>query len=638
VTVAGGNSLDPAVVRAAIDRGQEVLWRSQRPDGSWESLCDMGSIPTAQVLVALHAAGTLAPADAADGARWLRSRQEADGSFRSHPTATEGDLGATASAWAALSLCAPEASADAIARARGWVDAHGGTPEVVAAFGRGDPAVVYLALAGLVEPSELPCPPMVPALIPRLVEFMERRFHSGILMVSGALTLIAHRLRGNWGPPGSMSAGVDRAPAGPIARRFASRTLTLLSTFQNLDGSWNANTVQTALMLPALRAAGLGAGHPMVARGVAWLESQRVRDAEGLHFEAFGSPVWCTAANVRALIAAGASPGDARIVRALDWLVETQSRIEQPEVDNRNPGVPRIGGWAFQPGNETMVDNDDTGTVLAAYGSVLAAAMLDTALDPETARGVSASRDLGREWLLGMQNPDGGWSAFVHGLPAKRPGPLFSRPVEVALDDPVGALRTLFDPPRELGDPSTEDLTGRVLDGLGRIGLTTSSPAVRRAIEFLRAQQFDHGGFWGRWTVNYLASTACVLQGLARVGADMSEPWVRRAVGFVLSRQNDDGGWGEVPDSYRDPALAGRGPSMPPLTGLVLTGLIDAGEGSSEAVTRGIAYLLDHQRTDGTWPHGDWLQAIVPPDTFYILAEAAKHYPVEALARWLELA
>ena len=77
---------------------------------------------------------------------------------------------------------------------------------------------------------------------------------------------------------------------------------------------------------------------------------------------------------------------------------------------------------------------------------------------------------------------------------------------------------------------------------------------------------------------------------------------------------------------------------MPPLTGLVLTGLIDAGEGSSEAVARGIAYLLDQQRDDGTWPHNDWLQAIVPPDTFYILAEAAKHYPVEALARWLELA
>jgi squalene-hopene/tetraprenyl-beta-curcumene cyclase len=279
-----------------------------------------------------------------------------------------------------------------------------------------------------------------------------------------------------------------------------------------------------------------------------------------------------------------------------------------------------------------MVDNDDTGTVLTAFGDVLAGG----ALAPDVARRISASRDLGRDWLLGMQNPDGGWSAFVHGLPAKRPGPLFASPVEVSLDDPVAALRTLLDPPRELGDPSTEDLTGRVLDGLGRIGLTAQSPAVRNAIEFMRAQQFDHGGFWGRWTVNYLASTACVLQGLARVGADLSEPWVRRAVGFLTGRQNPDGGWGELPDSYADPTLAGRGPSMPPLTGLVLTGLIDAGEGASGAVARGIAYLLAQQRADGSWPHADWLQAIVPPDTFYILAEAAKHYPVEALAHWLE--
>jgi squalene-hopene/tetraprenyl-beta-curcumene cyclase len=74
---------------------------------------------------------------------------------------------------------------------------------------------------------------------------------------------------------------------------------------------------------------------------------------------------------------------------------------------------------------------------------------------------------------------------------------------------------------------------------------------------------------------------------------------------------------------------------MPPLTGLVLTGLIDAGEGSSDAVARGIEYLLAEQREDGSWPHNDWLQANVPPDTFYILAEAARHYPAEALGRYL---
>jgi squalene-hopene/tetraprenyl-beta-curcumene cyclase len=626
VSVAGASAVEPAAVGTAIARARDVLWQTQRPDGSWESRCDMGEMPTAQVLVALHHVGSLAPSDAADGARWLRARQAQDGSYRSHPRADRGDLGATASAWAALHLCAPRDSADAIARARDWIDAHGGTAAAVEAFGRGDPAVVYLALAGLIEPSALPCPPMTTALIAPLVRFMERRFHSGVLMVSGALTLIAHRLRGDW-------IG-DEPPAGEIARRFAARTLSLLGTFQNGDGSWNASTTQTALILPALRAAGLPANHPMVSRTVAWLQTQIERDDEGLHFAAFGSPVWCTAANVRALIGAGASPADERIGRALDWMIAAQSHVAQPEVDNRKPGAPRIGGWAFQPGNETMVDNDDTGAVLAAFGEALAG----DALDPERRRRVGVARDLGRDWLLGMQNPDGGWSAFVHGLPAKRPGPLFTGPVEVSLEDPVSALRTLLDPPRELGDPSTEDLTGRVLDGLGRLGLTTASPPVQRAVDFLRAQQFDHGGFWGRWTVNYLASTACVLQGLARVGFDMSEPWVRRAVRFVLERQNADGGWGELPDSYRDPALAGRGASMPPLTGLVLTGLIDAGEASSEAVRRGVVYLLGNQRPDGTWPHGDWLQAIVPPDTFYILAEAARHYPMEALARWRAVA
>ncbi len=623
VTIVGESSIDPVAVRAALDRARQMLWRDQQPDGSWDSPCDMGVAPTAQVLVALHHAGRLNPEDAADGARWLRTRQERDGSYRAYPTSRHGDLGTTASAWAALHACAPDDSAGAIAAARGYVETQGGTAAVIGAFARGEPAVVYLALAGLVDPSELPCPPMLPALMPSLVRFMERRFHSGILMGSGGLTLIAHRLRGDW--------GLDGPPRGALPRRFAARTLTLLATFQNVNGSWNANTVQTALMLLAVRAAGLPEEHPMVARTMAWLEAQFVRDDDGLHVDAFGSPVWCTAANVRALLAAGASPSDPGMVRALDWLVGVQSLIEQPEVDNRNPGAPRVGGWAFQPGNETMVDNDDTGAVVTAFGEVLGAGGLET----DIGRRVRTSLELGRDWLLGMQNPDGGWSAFVHGLPAKRPGPLFSGPVEVSLEDPVAAIRTLIDPPRELGDPSTEDLTGRVLDGLGRIGLTTQSPAVQRAVEFLRAQQFDHGGFWGRWTVNYLASTACVLQGLARVGVDMSEPWVRRAVQFATARQNADGGWGELPDSYGDQALAGRGPSMPPLTGLVLTGLLDAGAGESHAVARGIAYLLEQQRPDGSWPHGDWLQAIVPPDTFYILAEAAKHYPAEALARFL---
>src|SRR5262249_48594407 len=135
--------IDRSAVRDALDRAREVLWRAQRPDGSWESPCDMGVAPTAQVLVALHYVGALSPEDATAGARWLRPRQAPDGSYRSHPTATEGDLGTTASAWAALHLCAPHESADTIAAARNYVNRQGGTAAVVKAFARGDPSVVF---------------------------------------------------------------------------------------------------------------------------------------------------------------------------------------------------------------------------------------------------------------------------------------------------------------------------------------------------------------------------------------------------------------------------------------------------------------------------------------------------------------
>ena len=65
MTIARETSIDPAAVRETLNRATEVLWQTQRPDGSWESPCDMGVAPTAQVLVALHHVGRLSPEDAA---------------------------------------------------------------------------------------------------------------------------------------------------------------------------------------------------------------------------------------------------------------------------------------------------------------------------------------------------------------------------------------------------------------------------------------------------------------------------------------------------------------------------------------------------------------------------------------------
>jgi squalene-hopene/tetraprenyl-beta-curcumene cyclase len=621
-------TIDLAAVRTAIERGQRVLRHSQRDDGSWESPGDLGPVSTAQVLVALHHLGRLSPRDAAEGARWLRAQQCDDGSFVLYPSAAGGDPGATACTWAALHVTAQPENAPAIARARAWLEQHGGTRRVVAAIAEGDLSAVFLALAGLLDAHALPCPSMLFSLLPPVVDFLQKRFHSGILMVALQLGVLVRRLRGDWGPDGTRKS--------LLARAECDRCIALLDTFQNQDGSWNANTVQAALALPALRAAGLTLDDPRVARGLAWLEGQAVRDERGLHFDAFGSAVWSTAFDLRALFATGVRPADPDVGRALTWLVESQLEIPQPAVDNRQPGVPRTGGWAFQRGNHTMADSDDAGVVLATLGTALAHRG-EGALDPQLEARVRRAVNRGRAWLLGMQNPDGGWSAFVWGLPGKPPGPMMERPVAVPMDDPWAMAKLVVDPQPALGDPSTEDITARVLHGLALIGEPRHSEAVRRGVAFLRAQQCDSGAWWGRWVMNYLAATAFVLIALEAVGEDLRAHWIRRAVRWVLAHQNPDGGWGELPVSYRDPRRAGEGPSMPPLTGLVVTALVAAGEGGSPAVARAVAYLLAQQRDDGTWPDGDYLAPNVPPDTFYAYREAARFYPLEALGRYLAL-
>ncbi len=604
-----------------------MLWRTQRPAGEWDAPGDMGPVPTAQVLVSLHHLGRLAPEDASEAARWLRSQQRSDGSFLLHPYAKAGDPGATACAWAALQVTGASANAEPIARARAWLERNGGIDRVIAGMEVGDLSAIYLALAGLLEPARLPCPNTLFSLVPPLVRVLEGRFHSGILMVALQLGVLIRRLRGDWGP--------DGRDKGFLAEAECRKCIALLDTFQNRDGSWNANTLQQSLALPALLAAGVSIHDQRVVRGLAWLEGQKVRDAGGLRYHAFGSAVWATAFDVRALMSTGVPPADPRLQRALGWLVDAQLDIPQPEVDNRNTGAPRTGGWGFQAGNHTMADCDDAGVVLSTFGIALAHRGLG-GLGEGLAKRIRASSDKGRDWLFGMQNPDGGWSAFVWGLPGKKPGAAMEKTPRVKLDDPLAMAKLLLDTPPELGDPSTEDVTARILHGLGMLGYTQHAPEVHRAVAFLKAQQCDHGPWWGRWVVNYLSATSFALMGLSAVGVDMRAEWIRRAVRWVVARQNPDGGWGECADSYADPALGGIGPSMPPLTGLVVQGLIDAGEGDSPAVARGIEWLLRQQRADGTWPNGEYLHANVPPDTFYAYGEAARFYPTEALGRYLD--
>lgn len=612
-----------------------MVLERQRADGSWQERGDMGSYTTAMSLVALRHVGQLSDEDLHEGLRHLRSRALGDGSFEGRPFAGTGDLAATAAAWAALSLSSREADREAAARAHAFVEAHGGIAAVVDLAMTGDVSAFLLAMAGLVDAAAIPTLPLSVLLVPKLVETVASRviFYGLTTMISTSLIARGLTDRGSLGKV----AGVLR---GITAGRENARAVELLTLYQNRNGSLMNVVYHTALLVPALVAAGVSPTDPRLASAVAWLRARGARDSSGLYFDVYGSDVWSTASYLRVLLQTGSSRSEEHVKRAVVWLLGEQGRHPHPQLTNRTPGAPRTGGWGFQSGEDNYPDCDTTSTVLDALGRALVPDSEDDApLPPALATRVCAAIADARAWLAAMQNPDGGWPSFFHGHPSKRPGPIMMRPMNVRFSslpkaDLTAFTRALAECAEHMSDPSTEDVTSRVLIGLARTGTSVHAPEARRAIEHLASQQCPSGAWWGRWKVNYLPVTAYVVTALAELGDDLAKEGTRRALAWMTARQNDDGGFGEAVDSYRDPSLAGCGASTAPLTGSVLCGLCDGGEADTPAAARAARYLVAEQRNDGAWPNGDAVATLVPPNLFYEYGGAARYIPLEALGKY----
>jgi squalene-hopene/tetraprenyl-beta-curcumene cyclase len=359
-----------------------------------------------------------------------------------------------------------------------------------------------------------------------------------------------------------------------------------------------------------------------VKRALGWLASMKRRSEHGLDVCAMDNDVWSTALCALALHSAGESPEGHALSRARGYLLETQTRTPMPRANQRKSTARRSGGWSFQCGNTSMPDTDDTGVVVAA---------LATLSGDRAQRSVFRAIDDGVAWLRDMQNADGGFPTFVWGLPSKKPGPMFLNDLPATFDDVQAVGSFLRAPPAEYGDPSLEGVTGRVLWGLGCAGITRDEPIVCDAVSFLIHQQCESGAWWGRWKVSYLAETATILLGLGAVGEDMAASYVARASQWILGCQNADGGFGELPEAYRDPRLAGKGPSMPAVTAYAILGLLSA-RAPAAAISRAASYLISAQRDDGLWNNEGWLHTFVPPDLLYTYDMPARALPLLALA------
>ena len=617
----------------AIDRGVSHLLSLQSQEGYWLGELQADTTLESDYIFYLHVLGKADPERIARLANYVRRRQLPDGGWNIYPGGPS-EVNASVKAYFALKLAGDSPDAPHLERARARIRELGGL-EVTNSFTR-----FYLALAGAVGWEMVPAIPPELMLLPNwfYLNIYEMSSWTRTIVIPLAI-LYAHKPRWSlpaharvdelFRDPARKTAAFDwdrqfftwrnfflaldrafklyeRLPWKPLRQRALEQARQWL--LEHLERSDGLGAIYPAMMnaVFALVALGYAPDDPLTAREIGQLARFEIEEDDTIRVQPSLSPVWDTAIAMVALEEAGLPPDHPALVKAARWLLEKQILGSGDwQVKNREA---EPGGWAFEFRNDFHPDVDDTAFVLMA---------LQRVDYPDRARFAGAIRR-GLAWLLSMQNRDAGWGAFDR-------------------DNDRRILTQIpFADHNAMIDPSTADVTARVVECLGRFGWPASHPVIHRALAFLLRDQRADGSWYGRWGVNYVYGTGGVLRALETLALTARE-YCQRGLGWLRAVQNSDGGFGESIASYYDPAPKGKGASTPSQTAWGLIGLLAAGEPTDASVARAVNYLLAQQKPDGSWDDQEFTGTGFPCVFFLKYHLYRNYFPLYALARYRNL-
>ncbi|KAB2361027.1 squalene--hopene cyclase [Actinomadura montaniterrae] len=606
----------------AMAAARDHLLGLQAPEGWWKGELQTNVTMDAEDLLLREFLGIRTADDTREAARWIRSQQAPDGTWANFHDGPP-DLSTTVEAYVALRLAGDEPDAPHMRRAAAFVRGEGGIP-ATRVFTR-----FWLAMFGHWPWDELPVVPPEMVFLPRWFPLNVYDFACWARQTIVPLTVVAAKRpvrplpfeleelrsgrpvrRGRRGLPGWDEAFgaldkvlrvYERRPLPGLRKAALRRAGEWIIARQEPDGSWGGIQPPWVYSLLALHLLGHGLDHPVVRRGLDGLERFTIRDAKGRRLEACQSPLWDTVLAMNALVDAGV-PGDHQALEAAaGWVVGEE--VQGPgDWSVRRPDLPP-GGWAFEFDNDYYPDTDDTAEAVLALSRVG-----HPEAEPAIERGV--------RWMAGMVSRDGGFGAFD-------------------ADNTRALCRRLpFCDFGEVIDPPSADVTAHVVEALSHRGMADST-LVKRAVVWLLKAQEDDGSWFGRWGANHVYGTGSVVPALVAAGVRPEKPAIRRAVRWLERHQREDGGWGEDLRSYRDPEWVGHGVSTASQTAWALLALLAAGERGA-AVERGVRWLVEHQRPDGTWDEEHFTGTGFPGD-FYINYHLYRLvFPLSALGRYVK--
>ncbi|MED4585955.1 squalene--hopene cyclase [Brevibacillus choshinensis] len=582
------------VVSNEIRRMQTALQQLQAKDGSWRFCLESGTVTDTHMIILLRTLGIHDEELMLGLANRIASKQQSNGAWKLYHDEPDGNLSATIDSYYALLLSGYLKKTDPrMDAARNFIRENGGLTAANML------TKISTALTGqypwpqhFIVPVELS---LLPASFPlSFYDFVGyARVHLAPMMIFADRKYVYHNPAtpdlsdlyvGTAISPGvyphkqieqfskdaqgflaSIHDYVRSLPFLPLQlREVALRRLEMYMLDRiEPDGTLYTYSTSTFFMIFALLAQGYSPQHPYIAHAMQGLKSAVYPTEDGLHLQLATPAVWDTALITYALQLSGMDSSHPTLQNSTRYLLGKQQTL-YGDWKIRNPRA-KPGGWGFSDQNTMNPDIDDTTAALRAIH-------VKSKTDPTTA----GAWKRGMDWLLTMQNDDGGWPAF-----------------EKNTDSPIIRQLPIEGSDTVSTDPSSADLTGRTLEFLGNYaGMRQTDPHVQKATHWLRSQQCADGSWYGRWGIAYLYGTWAALTGMMATGVPTDDPSVQKAVNWLMRQQNADGGWGESCKSDEKQAYVPLGASTPSQTAWAVDALVAVFPEPPPAVERGVQYLL----------------------------------------------
>lgn len=644
-----------AKLKKCIETARQYSLKIQHRDGHWVGELESNTTITAEYIFLLQALKLPFECDQKAFVKYFLSKQNTDGSWGiAHNYA--GDVSTTAETYLALRLCGLNQEHQALRRAETFILQNGGL-EKIRVFTR-----INFALFGLFPWSAVPSippefiflPPQSPINIYRLSSWARSTMvplfiifhHKPIFALPNGCSANNSWLDHLWLNPrekdipyipafktalkeyglslkttfiGSdvLLKALEKAQSHRLPRGIRKRAVKACEDWvlehQEASGDWAGIFPPMLNGVLALYLNGHKLNSPPVKLGLEALERFIWRDKLGSRIEACQSPVWDTALSLIGHIDSHTLSKSKPMQSAAKWLESKRLDVKHGDWRIYNKSN-TSGGWSFEYENSWYPDVDDTAAVILAL------------IKQNTAARRKSIVTNAVKWMVSMQNSDGGFAAFD-------------------VDNNHLYLNDIpFSDMDSLCDPSSPDVTGRVIEALGLLNNKTHLKTIERAVQYLMKTQETEGPWFGRWGVNYIYGTSNVLCGLKASQAMIKDSRVldlkalesrtKKAIKWLIDKQNADGGWGECLESYQDRSLMGCGESTASQTAWALMALDGYLPKDSKTMLQGIDWLISNQSKNGTWKEPAFTGTGFP-NHFYLKYHLYCHYfPMMALGRY----